>query len=239
MTLLSVTGLSKRFGGLQALGEVSLAVEPGRITGVIGPNGAGKTTLFGCISGLHRPDAGTINLDGARIDGQPPHRVCALGVARTFQLVRPFEGLSVLDNVTVGALLRHPRPAVARAAAHAVLERLGLQALAARAADSLGVADLRAMEVARALATEPRLLLLDEVLAGLTAVEAVALHERLLRLREQGLALLVIEHSVPTVTALCEQVVVLDFGRVIAQGSPAEVLADARVQQAYLGKVDD
>jgi branched-chain amino acid transport system ATP-binding protein len=239
MTLLSVTGLGKHFGGLRALSDVSLSVAAGRITGVIGPNGAGKTTLFACISGLHHPDAGSIHFNGQRIDGLPPHRVCGLGVARTFQLVRPFEGLSVLDNVTVGALLRHRRADAARASAHAVLEQLGLTHLADRAADGLGVADLRAMEVARALATEPRLLLLDEMLAGLTAVEAGAMHERFVQLRERGLGLLLIEHSVPTVTALCDQVTVLDFGRVIAQGSPAEVLADAQVQQAYLGKAHD
>ncbi|RYX90303.1 MAG: ABC transporter ATP-binding protein [Comamonadaceae bacterium] len=236
MMLLEATGVSKAFGGLQALKGVDLQVRRGEIVGVIGPNGAGKTTLFGCLSGFHRSDAGQVTLCGERIDRSQPHDICRLGMARTFQLVRPFQGMTVLENVMVAAMVRHPATAVARDKAAHVLERTGIVHLAGRDASGLSLADLRAMEVARALATEPQLLLLDEMLAGLTPVEAEQMHERFLSLRDDGLGLLVIEHSVPTVTRLCDQVVVLDFGQVIASGTSAHVLANARVQEAYLGK---
>lgn len=235
MILLHVQDVCKAFGGLKALHNVSLKVMSGQIVGVIGPNGAGKTTLFGCISGFHHCDSGTVTLAGSRTETLPPHSICRLGMGRTFQIVRPFEGMTVLENVMVGAMVRYSSPAKARDKAGEVLKRLGISHLGAREADGLSVADLRAMEVARALATEPKLLLLDEMLAGLTPVEAAQMHERFLRLRDEGLGLLVIEHSVPTVTALCDQVVVLNFGEVLAVGTASEVLADARVQESYLG----
>lgn len=235
MMLLNVQGVSKAFGGLKALHNVSLQVAAGQIVGVIGPNGAGKTTLFGCISGFHRCDSGTVTLAGVRTETLPPHSICRLGMGRTFQIVRPFEGMTVLENVMVGAMVRYPGTAKARDKASEVLHRVGISHLGDRDADGLSVADLRAMEVARALATEPKLLLLDEMLAGLTPVEAAQMHERFMRLRDEGLGLLVIEHSVPTVTALCDQVVVLNFGEVLAVGTASEVLADALVQEAYLG----
>jgi branched-chain amino acid transport system ATP-binding protein len=239
MNLLEVDAVDKAFGGLRALRGVSLTVREGQIVGVLGPNGAGKTTLFGCVSGFHRPDRGAIRVRGHRVDGLPAHRICQSGVGRTFQIVRPFQGMQVIENVMVGAMLRRPDPRQARRAAEAVLERLGLAHLASRAATSLGVADLRAMEVARALATEPSLLLLDEMLAGLTAVEAQTMHDRFVKLRDEGLGLLVIEHSVPTMRALCEHVLVLNFGEPLAVGTPDEVLANPRVQEAWLGQIDE
>jgi len=234
--LLEVCGVSKAFGGLKALQNVSLSVRPSQILGVIGPNGAGKTTLFNCLSGFHRADAGRIVMEGQNIASMAPHRICELGLARTFQLVRPFQGMSVLENVMVAAMVRHPKLADARERACLVLERIGIKHLADRDASGLSLADLRAMEVARALATQPKLLLLDEMLAGLTPVEADRMHERCLQLRTEGLGLIVIEHSVPTVTRLCDQIVVLNFGEVLATGSSAEVLSNPEVQEAYLGK---
>lgn len=236
MSLLCVTGVSKAFGGLRALTNVSFKVERGQILGVIGPNGAGKTTLFGCLSGFHQADTGRIELAGHRIDGLRPHRICALGLARTFQLVRPFQGMSVIENVMVAAMMRHRAVADARRMAAESLERVGIAHLADRDSSSVGLSDLRAMEIARALATDPALLLLDEMLAGLTPVEADAMHHRILALRDEGLGVIVIEHSVPTVTRLCDQVLVLNFGEPLATGTAAEVLADERVREAYLGK---
>ncbi|MEO8297791.1 MAG: ABC transporter ATP-binding protein [Burkholderiales bacterium] len=234
--LLEAQGLSKAFGGLKALEGVSLAVTQGQILGVIGPNGAGKTTLFSCLSGFHRADAGSITLEGRRIESMPPHRICGFGLARTFQLARPFQGMSVLENVMVAGMSRYPKVDDAREKAHAVLDRVGIVHLTSRDASGLSLADLRAMEVARALATEPKVLLLDEMLAGLTPVEADRMHERFLQLKADGLGLVVIEHSVPSVTRLCDQVVVLNFGEVLATGTAAEVLNNPDVQEAYLGK---
>lgn len=239
MNLLELHGVSKSFGGLRALKLVSFNVDARQIVGVIGPNGAGKTTLFGCISGFHRCTSGTVLLKGRQIQTLSPHEICAAGVGRTFQLVRPFEGLSVIENVMVGAMLRHKKASDARAKAAAILKKLDMMHLADRRADGLGVADLRAMEVARALSTEPALLLLDEMLAGLTSVESDRMHSRFKLLRDEGLGLLVIEHSVPTMRALCDKVVVLNFGELLAAGTSTEVLANPQVQEAYLGKNDE
>jgi ABC-type branched-subunit amino acid transport system ATPase component len=237
--LLSAKNLSKSFGGLHALRDVSLTVDKGEIVGVIGPNGAGKTTLFGCLSGFHMPDSGTVYLAGTQVDKLAAHQICKLGLARTFQLVRPFQGLTVLENVMVGAMVHFKSVTPARLYAREVIELLGIEHLTDRNASELGLADLRAMEVARGLATKPVVLLLDEMLAGLTSVEAEKMHERFFRLRDAGLGLLMIEHSVPSVTRLCDKVVVLNFGEVLTQGTADEVLSNRQVQDAYLGTIHE
>jgi branched-chain amino acid transport system ATP-binding protein len=234
-SLLRLSSVSKRFGGLQALSDVSFAVEAGEILAIIGPNGAGKTTLFNCIAGATAPTSGEILLDGHRIDGLRPHQLCERGLARTFQIVKPFRGMTVLENVKVAALSQHRSAAAAEAAASAMLEQLGMLDVAAVDAEELTVAELRRLEIARALATRPRLLLLDEMLAGLTVAEAAEMCDRIRRLPEDGIAVVVVEHSVPIVSRLCSRAVVLDFGRVLMEGPTADVIADPRTQAAYLG----
>ncbi len=233
--LLEVCGVGRLFGGLRALHDVSFSAREGEITGVIGPNGAGKTTLFNCVAGTLRPSYGTINFKGRSIVGHTPEANCRAGLARTFQVVRPFMGMSVLDNVKVGALSRVSTVREAEEVAREVLERLGMDQLADRDASTLGVAAMRRLEIARALATRPRLLLLDEMLAGLTATETSDLCDQLAVLPHEGVTIVLIEHSVPVVTRLCQQVVVLQFGEVICSGSGKDVLANERVREAYLG----
>ncbi len=232
---LVVEGIVKRFGGLTALGGVSLTVEPGEIVGLIGPNGAGKTTLFGVISGFVPPDAGRVRLGGRDLAGLAPHEVCRLGLARTFQLVRPFARLSVLENVAVAALVRHPTRGAALDAAAAALARVGLEGRAEEPAGSLPLGLRKRLEIARALATEPKVLLLDETLAGLTAGETDQMVAALGRLRDGGMAIVVIEHVMRAVMALSDRIVVLHHGEVIASGTPAAVSADPAVIEAYLG----
>lgn len=233
--LLAVSGLGKSFGGLKAVSDVSFSVMPGEIFGIIGPNGAGKTTLFNCLSGLLPLSAGTVHLDGRRIDGMRPHEICKLGLGRTFQIVRPFHGMSVLENVKVAAFGRHPSSAAAEHHARLALGRIGMTHLADLDAERLSVAEMRRLEIARAIATEPRLLLLDEVLAGLTATEAAELCDHILRVKAEGITIVMVEHSVPIVSQLCGNAIVLNFGETLASGTTRSVLADARVQEAYLG----
>jgi branched-chain amino acid transport system ATP-binding protein len=234
--LLSVAGVSKRFRGLLAVGNVSLDVMERDIFAIIGPNGAGKTTLFNTICGVFRPDGGTIAFAGERIDGHPPDEVCRRGIGRTFQLVRPFPALSVLDNVVIGALLRHSSVEDACTRAEEVLRRLDLFNQRHQRAASLTLPDRKRLEVARALATEPRLLLLDEVMAGLRPTEVDRMVAIMTELnRASGLTIVLIEHVMRAVMALATRVLVLHHGAVIAQGAPAEVVRDPQVIKSYLG----
>jgi branched-chain amino acid transport system ATP-binding protein len=237
VALLELDEVSKSFRGLRAVARAGFAVERHTITALIGPNGAGKTTLFNLIAGFHRPDAGKIVFNGRSIAGLPPHRVCAAGVGRTFQLVKPFAGLSVLDNAIVGALRGERTVASARARARGVLERLGLAGKASLAAGDLTLADRRRLEVARALATRPSLLLLDEVMAGLRPTEIDELVGVLHSVqRDEGVTILLTEHVMRAVMALADQIVVLHHGEVIARGAPAAIVRDPAVLACYLGE---
>jgi branched-chain amino acid transport system ATP-binding protein len=239
MTLLRLERVGKRFGGVIAVDGLSFAVEEGAILGLMGANGAGKTTAFGLIAGNLRPSSGTIHLDGRRIDGLRPHRVSRLGVARTFQIVRPFPALSVLDNVATAALYgsgRERSQAKARAAARDILSEVGLDRRASEPAEALTLAGRKRLEIARALATAPRLLLLDEVMAGLTATEvaeALAMLQRVQATRR--LTIIIIEHVMRVLMRLCDRIVVLHHGEKIAEGVPEAIARDPRVIEAYFG----
>ena len=234
--LLSAANLSKRFRGLVAVDEVSFEVAAGEIFAVIGPNGAGKTTLFAIIAGALAPDDGTVTFAGARIDGLTPDAVCRRGIGRTFQNARPFPALSVEDNVIIGALLRRPDMPSARIHARAVLEALDLAEKRTAPASSLTLPDRKRLEVARALATEPKLLLLDEVMAGLRPTETDRMVAILKQLnRDTGTTILLIEHVMRAVMALASHVLVLHHGATIAQGAPEVVVRDPAVIASYLG----
>ncbi|MBZ0138860.1 MAG: ABC transporter ATP-binding protein [Pseudorhodoplanes sp.] len=234
--LLSVQDVTKRFRGLLAVDNVSLDVAEGEIFAVIGPNGAGKTTLFNVIAGVYRPDQGQVAFAGHRLDGKTPDQVCRAGVGRTFQIVRPFPALSVEDNVVVGALLRHRGLRDAREWAHKILRRLDLFDKRHQPASELTLPDRKRLEVARAIATEPKLLLLDEVMAGLRPTETDRMVAALRRLnQEHGVTILLIEHVMRAVMALASRVMVLHHGAAIAQGRPDEVVRDPAVVQSYLG----
>ncbi|MCX7962814.1 MAG: ABC transporter ATP-binding protein [Burkholderiales bacterium] len=228
--------VSKAFRGLRAVDEVSFEVDAGSIAALIGPNGAGKTTTFNMIAGVFPPDAGEIVFAGRAIHGLRPDQVCVAGIGRTFQLVKPFAGLSVLDNVMVGALLRERTTAGARRVALEVLERLHLAAKRDLPAASLTLPDRKRLEVARALATRPTLLLLDEVMAGLRPVECDQMVEVFRSLNREGLTILLIEHVMRAVMALAGHIVVLHHGRVIARGAPDDIVRDPAVLECYLGE---
>lgn len=238
--LLEVRGVTKRFGGLIALDNVAFEVEGGEIVGLMGANGAGKTTLFSLIAGNQRPDAGNIVFDGTRIDGLRPDQISRRGVARAFQIVRPFAGMTVLENVTVGALYgagREASTARAEERARAVLEEVGLADRSSQPAATLTLAGRKRLEIARALAARPRLLLLDEVMAGLTPAEVADALDMIRGIHKRhGLTLVVIEHVMRALMRLCERIVVLHHGAKIAEGSPERVANDRRVIEAYLGE---
>jgi branched-chain amino acid transport system ATP-binding protein len=238
-TLLDVRHLTRRFGGLTAVDDLSFAIRDGEIVGLIGPNGAGKTTVVGLVSGAQRPTSGSVAFDGRRIDALPVYRRARLGIARTFQVMKPFRGLTALDNVAVGALYGRERARSldgARRAAAQCLDVVGLGHRATRRADDLGGPDRKRLELAKALATKPRLLLLDEVMAGLNLAEIDEVIGVIRRLRERGITLLVIEHVMKAIQSLCDRVLVLHHGQRIAEGAPADVLAAPAVVEAYLGR---
>ena len=237
--LLTLERVTKRFGGLTAVREVSLQVQPGDLLGIIGPNGAGKTTLFHVISGYFRPDEGRVVFDGRDVTGLPAHAISRLGLTRTFQIVKPFPGLTVLENLRTAAMFgraglreRH----AADAAAMAVLEEVGMAALASAPAATLTLAGQKRLEVARAIATGARLVLLDEVMAGLTATEVGQMLDTLRRVRDaRGLTLIVIEHVMQALMKLCARIVVLHHGERIAEGTPEAIGNDPRVLSDYFG----
>jgi len=235
-TLLSVDGVGKRFRGLVAVDGVNFKIAKGEIFAVIGPNGAGKTTLFNMIAGVFAPDTGAITFAGERVDRLAPDKICRRGIGRTFQIVRPFLALTVEDNVVIGALLRHPHIEDARERARDVLRRLDLHGKRGQLASSLTLPDRKRLELARALATEPKLLLLDEVMAGLrpTEIDAVVATLRELN-REAGLTILLIEHVMRAVMALAARVLVLHHGAAIAEGTPDTVVRNPAVIDSYLG----
>ncbi|MGE0314235.1 MAG: ABC transporter ATP-binding protein [Lautropia sp.] len=234
--MLTVDRVTRRFGGLVAVDEASLQVDAGRIVALIGPNGAGKTTLFATIAGFLGTHGGSIAFEGRRIDGLAPHQICRLGIARTFQIVQPFAGLSVRENIAIGAHLHAPRRADAMRAAGDVAKRLGMADMLDQPAQDLTVAGRKRLELARALATGPKLLLLDEVMAGLIPGEVDETVAMIRRIRDEGVTILLIEHVMQAVMSLSEHVYVLNQGKMIADGPPARLVSDARVIEAYLGE---
>ena len=234
--LLEVSGVSVAFGGVQAVADASLQVVDGAICALIGPNGAGKTTLFSVVSGFQRLDGGWVRFAGNDITGMPPHRVCRLGIGRTFQIVQPFAGQSVLENIAVGSHLHRASRREALAHARQVGERLGLGPVLDRDAAALPIAQRKRLELAKALATGPRLLLLDEVLAGLNPAEIDTIVPLVKGLRDDGITILMIEHVMQAVMSLAEDVYVLSGGRIIAHGTPEAVTRDEAVIEAYLGQ---
>jgi branched-chain amino acid transport system ATP-binding protein len=249
-TILEVKGVNKRFGGLQALSEVGVHIERGQIYGLIGPNGAGKTTFFNVITGLYTPDSGTFELDGKPYSPSAPHKVAEAGIARTFQNIRLFPDMTALENVMVGrhvrtkatalgAVLRTHATRLEEAAikkrALELLDYVGIARYADYQARTLAYGDQRRLEIARALATDPRLLALDEPAAGMNATEKVSLRGLLSNIRKDGATILLIEHDVKLVMGLCDRVTVLDYGKIIAEGTPADVQRSAAVIEAYLG----
>lgn len=254
MTLLQLSGVSRHFGGLQALSSVDLAVREGQVVGLIGPNGAGKTTLINNISGLDHPNSGTITLGGYDITRAPAHVVTRRGIARTYQNIRLFGEMTALDNLLIGqhtrgkagvlsALVYAPgyrrEERMLRDNARALLERFNLSRFADQRAETLAYGDQRRLEMARALAMNPRLLLLDEPTAGMNPNETHALGEQILQMRDDGLTVLVIEHDMALIHQVCDYIYVLNFGRIIAHGEPAAIRTNRQVIEAYLGEDDD
>jgi branched-chain amino acid transport system ATP-binding protein len=232
---LVIKGLSKRFGGLRAVQDVSFSVQENETVALIGPNGAGKTTSFHLITGFHRPDSGSVLAFGKEVAGMKPHDVCALGMVRTFQVAKPFGAMTVLDNVMTGAFLRDRHVAAAREKALEAIEFVGLSAKEKTAAKDLTTIDQRRLEMARALATQPRILLLDEVMAGLNPAEINQAVDLVRKLSSRGLTIVIVEHVMRAIMAVARHIVVLDHGQKIAEGAPKEIVEDPEVIRAYLG----
>ena len=233
--LLETEALTVRFGGILANADISIGVNEGEILGLIGPNGAGKSTLFNLVAGTYRPTSGRVRFEGRDITRLPPAVRCKLGIARTFQVVKSFETMSVLENVVVGALVRFTSTRTAREEAYRVLEVTGLTPRAEANARDLTPPEKRRLEVARALATQPKLLLLDEVLTGLTPAEAQKGVELVRKIRELGVTVVMVEHVMEVVMPLVDRAIVLDLGRVLVEGAPQAIVRDPKVIQAYLG----
>lgn len=236
MSLLEVKGVSKNFGGLKAVSQVSFDLEEGEILGIIGPNGAGKTTLFNTITGFFRPEEGKIWFKGENLINLKPHQICQRGMVRTFQIVKPFLQLTVLDNVVIAALNREGAVGRATEKAKKVIEFVGLKDKTETLATGLTLAHRKRLELARALATEPKLLLLDEVMAGLTPTEVDELIQLLREVNQKGITILMIEHVMRGVMALSKRIIVLNYGEKIAEGTPEEVVKNLQVIEAYLGE---
>lgn len=236
MTLLEVHNITKRFGGLVAVNDLSLSVNQGEILGMIGPNGAGKTTAFNMISGYYQADEGKVIFDGKDITKLRPDQVCKLGLARTFQVVKPFPHLSVLDNVIVGAYNRTNDKQTARQKAREILEFLGMGNMTGQLAGGLSVAGRKRLEIAKVLATEPKMILLDEAMAGLRPKETDEIIELVRQISQQGVALLLVEHVMKVIMSLADRIVVIHHGEKIAEGEPQAVVQDKAVIDAYLGE---
>jgi branched-chain amino acid transport system ATP-binding protein len=238
MTLLEVTGITKRFGGLVAVNDLNLSLDKGQILGLIGPNGAGKTTAFNMISGFYKPDEGDITFEGKNITGLRPDQICKLGLTRTFQVVKPFPQLSVRDNVMVGAYNRTNNRRESHQKAVEIIEFLGMQDMQDMTASSLSVAYNKRLEVAKALATDPKIILLDEAMAGLRPIETDHMIDLVRQVSDQGIALLLVEHVMRVIMSLAERIVVIHHGEKIAEGEPQEIVQDKAVIDAYLGEVE-
>ena len=237
MSLLEVSKLTKHFGGLTAVNNLSFSIDEGEIVGLIGPNGAGKTTIFNLVSGFIVPSSGNVTFNGRRLNGLKPHQVCQLGLTRTFQVVQPFPDMTALENVMMGAFVRHAHPALAREKALRVLERVDMSHKAETLGRDLTLMELKRLEIGKALATEPRLLLLDEVASGLNTVEIEEILALVRQLNQQeSVTLLVVEHVMKVIMSLSHRIVVLNFGEKIAQGTPHQVAHNPAVLEAYLGE---
>ena len=236
MAILETRGVVKRFGGLLAVSDASLDAHAGRITALIGPNGAGKTTLFAIVAGFLRPDGGGVRFDGEDITGMAPHRICRLGLVRTFQIVQPFGALSVRENIAVGSHLHQRARRLALEEAEKIAHQVGMAAQLDKPAQGLTIAGRKRLELARALATRPKLLLLDEVMAGLTPTEVNEIVAVIRSIRDAGVTILLIEHVMQAVMKLSDDIYVLNQGRIIAHGGPRDIAADQQVIEAYLGR---
>ena len=235
MNILEINNLVKDFGGLRAVDTLSLSIAKNEILGMIGPNGAGKSTAFNCIAGVYAPTKGDVYFTGKKINGVKPWNLCKNGLARTFQIVKPFRSKSVLYNVMVGSFVTTDKTAVAEEKALNVLKILSFENKKDERAGNLTIAELKRLEIARALATEPKLLLFDEVMAGLRPAEVDEMVQIIKNLRDQGITIFVIEHIMRAIMALSDRIVVIHFGKKIAEGSPQEVASDENVIKAYLG----